>query len=39
MSMIGPPVQPIPLGNRWRDSGASNLQLPLAHRGRSPRLV
>ena len=24
-SMIGAPVQPIPLGNRWRDSGASNL--------------
>ena len=31
-SMIGVPVQPIPLGNRWRDSGASNLQLPLACR-------
>jgi hypothetical protein len=31
-SMIGAPVQPIPLGNRWRDSGASNLQLPLACR-------
>jgi hypothetical protein len=24
-SMIGAPVQPIPLDNRWRDSGASNL--------------
>jgi hypothetical protein len=31
-SMIGAPVQPIPLGNRWRDSGASNPQLPLACR-------
>jgi len=31
-SMIGAPVQPIPLGNRWRDSGASNRQLPLACR-------
>jgi len=30
-SMIGAPVQ-IPPGNRWRDSGASNLQLPLACR-------
>jgi hypothetical protein len=29
-SMIGAPVQPIPVGNRWRDSSASNLQLPLA---------
>jgi hypothetical protein len=24
--MIGAPEQPIPIGNRWRDSGASNLQ-------------
>src|SRR6516162_10781377 len=30
--MIDAPVQPIPLGNRWRNSGASNLQLPLACR-------
>jgi hypothetical protein len=26
ISMIGAPVQPIPIGNRWQDSGASNLQ-------------
>lgn len=31
-SMIGAPVQPIPLGNRWRDSSASNPQLRLACR-------
>jgi hypothetical protein len=26
ISMIGAPAQPIPIGSRWRDSGASNLQ-------------